>query len=103
MYKGAEEQLLPSYFECDQLFNGNDGFADLTHDSEPDVSILKEKHAVIAIGEFLLNNPKDVSIIALGPLTTIALVFKLFPKSIENIVDIAIMGGNIKGRTRVIN
>lgn len=97
VYKGSHEQLLPPYYKHDEQFHGNDGFGDLIYESEPDVSIVKDKHAAISMGEFVLRNPKQISLITLGPLTTVALAFKLFPKCGENLAEIAIMGGNNKG------
>lgn len=41
--------------------------------------------------------PKQVSIYGVGPLTNIALAAKAYPEIIENVNEIWIMGGNIKG------
>lgn len=38
-----------------------------------------------------------MSIVGIGPLTNIALAAKTYPEIIENVQEIFIMGGNIKG------
>lgn len=41
-----------------------------------------------------MSNPKQITVIALGPLTTLALAMKTYSNLAENIKEIYIMGGN---------
>lgn len=85
--------MIPAYFIHDN-FHGVDGFADLEHDREPDISIVQKEHASIAIGKFLRENPGEICIMALGPLTTVALAIELYPDFSKNLKELAVMGGN---------
>lgn len=42
----------------------------------------------------VMSKPKQITLIALGPLTTLALAMKTYSDLAENIKDIYIMGGN---------
>lgn len=46
-----------------------------------------------------MTNPHEVSLIAVGPLTNVALAIKSFPEIKDNVKDVFIMGGNHKGKT----
>lgn len=97
VYIGAYDSLIgvknqPIYF------HGKDGFGDLEHDKEPDLSIVKGEHAALALNNIVNNNPKAISILAVGPLTNLALAIKLNRNFGDNIKDVWIMGGNYTGR-----
>lgn len=51
------------------------------------------KNAVDFIIEKIMKNPKGITLVALGPLTNIALAVIKEPKIIENLKDIVMMGG----------
>lgn len=97
MYVGAHQHLIGPLTKT-PLFHGVDGFGDLEHDSEPDVSIVKKEHAAVAISNIVNKNPKAISIMNLGPLTNTALALKLSRQVKDNIKDIWIMGGNYTGK-----
>lgn len=78
-------------------YHGKDGFGDLIHDSEPDISIIKPDIAALALGRIVTENPGEISVVAIGPLTNIALAVKLFPTFMEDVKEIYIMGGNHLG------
>lgn len=46
---------------------------------------------------FFTKHPKKVTLIGVGPLTNFALAAKVFPEIRDNVQEIFIMGGNIKG------
>lgn len=96
VYKGAHEQLiLPD--KPLQLFHGSDGFGDLEYDTEPDTSIVRKEPAAVALGNYIENNPNEITLICLGPLTNVALVLKLYPRFAENLNELYLMGGNYQG------
>lgn len=95
VYKGAVKELLSTKM-LDQ-FHGVDGLSDLEWDTEPDLTLIKEDHAVNKMYQLVKENPKEISIIALGPLTNVALALRMYSDMGENIKDVFIMGGNNMG------
>jgi inosine-uridine nucleoside N-ribohydrolase len=95
VYVGAQSSLLikPGYYP---KFFGSDGFCDV-YDNKPSIDEVKEQHSVEAMKELISQNPKEVTIIASGPLTNIALLFKLHPEVSKEIKSLWILGGNIHG------
>lgn len=61
------------------------------------MSILQTKHAVTAIHDLISENPNEITLIAVGPLTNVALTFKMYPDCVSKINEIFIMGGNYTG------
>lgn len=60
----------------------------------PKVPILEE-HAVIAMKNLILNSKEKITIMAIGPLTNIAMLLKLYPEVKGNIEKIVFMGGSL--------
>lgn len=96
VYKGVEQPLI-LHKKSLSMFHGKDGFGDLEHEKEPDISIVKETLAPVALRDLLGANPGEISLICLGPLTNLALAIKLFPDIVSNIKDLWLMGGSYKG------
>lgn len=63
------------------------------------MSILKSEIAAVALGKLITENPGNITIICLGPLTNIALAIKLFPTFMDDVKEIYLMGGNHLGIT----
>lgn len=49
--------------------------------------------AAQAIGELVCNNPGEITVVAIGPLTNIAQVIQLYPDFAKSVAEISIMGG----------
>lgn len=92
VFKGAAHEFIATKM-LDQ-FHGDDGFQDLEWDTEPDMSLVREEHAVNQIYEMVKERPKDISIICLGPLTNLAMCLRMYDDLAEMIKDVFIMGGN---------
>lgn len=58
------------------------------------------RSALEAMRETILSSPQKVTIVAIGPLTNIALLIKSHPEVIENIDHLSIMGGACYGGNR---
>lgn len=101
IFLGASESLIkPHDYENRPLFHGKDGFGDvLPQDEDLDVQEMVEgEHAVAAINQFCIENPRQVTIISVGPLTNIALCYSMYGAEFSyNIKDLFIMGGNYQG------
>lgn len=53
-----------------------------------------EKHAVEAMREVILGSSEKITLVPIGPLTNIALLFRMYPEVKENIDEIVLMGGS---------
>jgi inosine-uridine nucleoside N-ribohydrolase len=109
VYAGAEDPFLHDYasFQQEKLLFGNataytaaytnpptdqlvappDGFA--TH------TVPQKQHAVDFIIESVHRYPGEVTLLAIGPLTNIAIAIRKDPSIVPKIKDIVIMGGQI--------
>jgi len=54
-----------------------------------------ENHAIELIKDLVMQNPGEINIVAIGPLTNIAMLVRLYPQVVENVKHIYIMGGAI--------
>lgn len=61
---------------------------------EPDYPVVSD-NAVVFLREQIMACPERVTIVAIGPLTNIALLLKVFPETKERIKCISMMGGGI--------
>eukprot|EP01022_Parablepharisma_sp_SALTPOND_P012520 TRINITY_DN1611_c0_g1_i1.p2 TRINITY_DN1611_c0_g1~~TRINITY_DN1611_c0_g1_i1.p2 ORF type:complete len:276 (-),score=34.46 TRINITY_DN1611_c0_g1_i1:282-1109(-) len=100
IYIGAEEGLVQ---KADPIFNlmGNDGQGDApeyTHLQGYTECIRRDMHAVYAILKAINENPGNISIIATGPLTNIALALKLDPSIAKKVKRFVVMGGTHYGK-----
>ncbi|MEQ4676085.1 nucleoside hydrolase [Providencia vermicola] len=109
VYRGASSALVEASAPWrEQLDNGAQR-AQLTHlwDSLPSVPVLPESipEAALRIGKWVCENPKQITIIAIGPLTNIAMAMQLFPEFAENVAEIIIMGAvfNVPGYVKDTN
>ncbi|XP_056629569.1 nucleoside hydrolase-like [Diorhabda sublineata] len=97
VYRGAKSQLLSTKVELHKKYHGEDGFADLKHEQVPDITIVDDKLGIIALHDTVSLFPNKISLICLGPLTTLALSLKLFDDLASKLKDVWIMGGNFTG------
>ena len=67
------------------------------HDIPPSMPKLNAdpRHAVDFIAETVLAQPGEVSIVAVGPLTNVAVAMRMYPQIIDAVAEIVIMGGAI--------
>ncbi len=59
------------------------------------------KNSVEAMYQTLISSPKKISLVALGPLTNIALLFKKHPEVLKKIKEFIFMGSSIYGKGNV--
>lgn len=53
------------------------------------------RHASDFIAETILNHPGELTILAVGPLTNLAIAVRKYPQIVELVREVVIMGGNI--------
>ncbi|XP_034487947.1 pyrimidine-specific ribonucleoside hydrolase RihA [Drosophila innubila] len=100
IYLGAVEPLIGNNVADKKYFHGCDGFGDCLEEKsfEHVSSFVQSKHAVVAIRELCQKRPQQITIIAIGPLTNLALGYSMYGEHFgRDIKDIYIMGGNYKG------
>lgn len=101
IYIGSQDSLVPRgpVVVWEDLF-GNDGIGGVPNvfpkSLSSDFTSAQSKNAVDAIIELTKNNT-NVTLVALGPLTNIALAFQKDPSVVQRIQKIVIMGGNYLG------
>ncbi|MFS2222856.1 nucleoside hydrolase [Pantoea sp. B65] len=52
-----------------------------------------DRDAVDAIGQLICDNPGEITLVAIGPLTNVARAMQRYPQLVESVAEIVIMGG----------
>lgn len=92
VYEGARTPLIKDHEFADQI-HGSGG---LGGDLFPDTDIPSgEMYGVDFIVESLRENPGEISLICIAPLTNIALALKKEPELNELVDEVYVMGGNV--------
>ncbi|KAL6266964.1 hypothetical protein P5V15_000048 [Pogonomyrmex californicus] len=103
VYRGAYSALLdtPNATETTlEQYHGVDGFGDAFTD-KPDTSKLQEEHAVCALHRITSEDPDNVAVVCMGPLTNIAMTMKMYPEFATNVKEFFVMGGNSTGQGNI--
>ncbi len=92
--KGASRPLLREFEDASYAHGetGMDGY-DFPEITTKPLAI----HAVEAIRKELVESDEKITIVAIGVLTNIALLIKMYPEVLDNIKEIVIMGGSLSG------
>jgi len=94
--KGSGEPLLSQSKTAAQV-HGNSGIGEYQFEAGGNTSLLMQEHAVIEMKNQIFSATAPVTLVPIGPLTNIALLFKMFPETKENIEEIVLMGGAVEG------
>lgn len=70
---------------------------------QPNFTKLCNEHAVIEMKNTLMTSKEKITIVAIGPLTNIAMLLKLFPKVNSKIEEIILMGGSLTRGNKGVN
>lgn len=98
VYKGASLALLGQEEIRASDVHGEDGLGDVQGIRNPDMSLLKAEHAANTLIKLANENAGDITLVAIGPLTNVALACRLEPKFSSRLKNIVIMGGNIRAQ-----
>ncbi|WP_227318593.1 nucleoside hydrolase [Cedecea davisae] len=73
--------------------------------SAPQINAATAPLAVHKMGELICSNPGEITLIAIGPLTNVALALQLYPQMAAAVKQIVIMGGvfNVEGYLKDTN
>ncbi|XP_043984778.1 inosine-uridine preferring nucleoside hydrolase [Gambusia affinis] len=81
---------------------GGDGLGDVIEDKDPQwKEKIQQEHAVDAMIRLASKYENQVSLVALGPLTNLALAVRLDPRFPQKLRELFIMGGNMEGKGNV--
>lgn len=69
----------------------------LKYDSEPDLSVVKNDPAAVALYQIVKAHPGEIDLICLAPLTNIALATRIYDDFMGLLRSVYIMGGNHSG------
>jgi len=95
VYRGCGRPLL-QYAPLDAaIIHGADGLGGA---SVPTTRSIQPEAASLALVRLVRENPGQITLVTLGPLTNIALAMRLAPDFLTNLNQLVIMGGSIDGR-----
>ena len=98
VFKGAGKPLLrPANEGWASHIHGNDGLGGVSPvgaSGQVDTRTSSE-HAAVAIVETVMAAPGDVTVLALGRMTNVALALSLEPRMAEEVQEIVVMGGAV--------
>ncbi|KAG7326414.1 hypothetical protein KOW79_009815 [Hemibagrus wyckioides] len=99
VFRGAASCLVGTSKQS-KIHFGTDGLGDVLQDKDPDEwkTKIQKEHAVNSLIRLVNENPGQVSLVALGPLTNLALAVRMDPSISNKLEGLYIMGGNQEGK-----
>ncbi|XP_054720023.1 uncharacterized protein LOC129229688 [Uloborus diversus] len=100
------ETNIPIYRGCRSAFinndklgtvHGSDGLGNRGHEFSTGGLTESEIPATFALIKMAKEHPKEITLVAIGPLTNLAMAHRIDPHFTENLKSIVILGGNYKG------
>ncbi|XP_019624838.1 PREDICTED: uncharacterized protein C1683.06c-like [Branchiostoma belcheri] len=102
VYVGASLQLMGNDVYDYTYWNGRDSMGDAPDKYPPDYRLINQaEHAVLTLIRMSKAFPNQITLIALGPLTNVALARRMDPDISSRFKEIIIMGGNIRGEGNI--
>lgn len=95
VYPGCPTPLVQMPTDDAAFVHGSDGFGDVGF-AEPSAQALPE-HAAQALVRLAREHPGQLTLVALAPLTNLALALRLDPSLPDHIARLVIMGGAVNG------
>ncbi|CAE1318289.1 Probable uridine nucleosidase 2 [Acanthosepion pharaonis] len=96
VFPGCERALISPTLTA-PLYHGEDGFGDVPDKEAPGLDMAQSEHAVLGLIRLIQENPGEITLVALGPLTNIAMAIRLEPTLGTKLKNCYIMGGNYRG------
>ncbi|XP_043548652.1 probable uridine nucleosidase 1 [Chiloscyllium plagiosum] len=101
VYRGAGTSLLGERLH-DPSYHGKDGLGDVPDPNAPGLEHIQAEHAVNAMIRIVNKHVGQVCLVAVGPLTNVALAAKMDPTFPTKLKSLYIMGGNMEGRSPLL-
>lgn len=95
VFAGCAMPLVRAPDEDAAFVHGKDGFGDVGF-AEP-VATLADEPAALALLRLTRERPGELTLVALGPLTNLALALRLDPTLPERVARLVVMGGAVTG------
>lgn len=104
VYRGADQPLLSGFWEPEERVHGADGLGGYSPRASSD-GRLEPEQAAITLVRLADEAPGDLTLVALGPLTNVALACRLDPTFPQKIRHFTFMGGTISafGNTKNVS
>jgi purine nucleosidase len=99
VYLGAVEPLVRRRLYYSPEVHGKRGFGDLK--LPPPRGKIQKNYAAVELARRIVQAPGEITILALGPLTNIALAIRLEPQFVKHVREIIFMGGIVAGHGNV--
>lgn len=97
VFRGAFKPVLGEAIHA-SYFHGVDGLGDVPDQDAPDMEQIQKEHAVDALNRIVSEHPGQISLVATGPLTNLALAVRMHPTFPQKLKSLYIMGGNMESR-----
>ncbi|KAK3581899.1 hypothetical protein CHS0354_024211 [Potamilus streckersoni] len=97
VYVGCTKALLGGVLDSITIYNGTDGLGDVPDPNAPNDSAIQPEHAVTALLRLSKEFNGNLSLVAIGPLTNLAMAIRLDPDFGTRLKECFIMGGNYRG------
>ena len=91
--RGSAEPLVRARIDAAHV-HGYNGLGDVAL-AEPTIAPVKQ-HAVDLIIEKIMQDPGEITLVAIGPLTNIALAVRREPRIAQHVREVVIMGGAVR-------
>jgi purine nucleosidase len=102
VYRGAEQPLLPGHWQPEAGIHGEDGLGNYRHRPAGNCQVEPEP-AAVALVRLANEAPGELTLVALGPQTNIALACRMDPEFPRKIGQFVFMGGTISARGNTRN
>lgn len=99
VYRGAGTPLMPGDIIAAPEVHSATGLGNFSL-PEAQLAPLQPEHAVNAQRRIIMESPQPVTLIAIGPLTNIALLLRMYPEVMPKIKGISLMGGGLYSGNR---
>lgn len=99
VYLGAVEPLVRRRLHYAPEVHGKRGLGDLK--LPPPKGKIQKNYAAVELARRIVQAPGEITILALGPLTNIALAIRLEPQFVKHVREIIFMGGIVAGHGNV--
>lgn len=101
VYKGAASALASEGITASH-YHGHDGLGDSNLQIDVDPSLIQPIPAARALIDLVDKYPGEITLVALAPLTNVAVAIKLDPEFGKKLKDVTIMGGNTEGKGNTV-